>query len=130
MSAQETPLDSSAPIVVSSQMLNRQDGVDEYHVEAAALGEGTDPRQAILAPSDGVLHIGDADYVLIAQDPGLWRVTEVQVGERSGDSVEILGGVKAGQRIIGNGAILLKPLVVQALLRSKEAAAATGMATP
>ena len=39
-------LDSSAPVVVSSQLLNRQDGQDEYHVRSAALGEGTDPRQA------------------------------------------------------------------------------------
>jgi alpha,alpha-trehalose phosphorylase len=38
-------LDGSAPVVISSQLLNRQDGEDEYHVEAAALGEGFDPRQ-------------------------------------------------------------------------------------
>ncbi|MDJ0768401.1 MAG: glycosyl hydrolase family 65 protein [Ilumatobacter sp.] len=41
-----TLLDDSAPIVISSQLLNRQDGEDEYHVTAAALGEGVDPRQA------------------------------------------------------------------------------------
>ena len=41
-----TLLDDSAPIVISSQLLNRQDGEDEYHVRAAALGEGTDPRRA------------------------------------------------------------------------------------
>ena len=35
----------SAPVVISSQLLNRQDGEDEYHVTAAALGEGVDPRQ-------------------------------------------------------------------------------------
>ena len=39
-------LDGSAPLMVSSQLLNRQDGEDEYHVPAAALGEGIDPRQA------------------------------------------------------------------------------------
>ncbi len=39
-------LDGSAPIMVSSQLLNRQDGEDEYHVPAAALGEGVDPRRA------------------------------------------------------------------------------------
>ena len=41
-------LDETAPIVISSQMLNRQDGTDEYHVPDAALGEGRDvhdPRQ-------------------------------------------------------------------------------------
>ena len=44
-----TLLDESAPVVVSSQLLNRQDGEDEYHVRAAALGEAEvehDPRQA------------------------------------------------------------------------------------
>ncbi|MFA9565938.1 MAG: glycoside hydrolase family 65 protein, partial [Acidimicrobiales bacterium] len=39
-------LDHPAPIVVSSQLLNRQDGEDEYHVRSAALGEGRDPRKA------------------------------------------------------------------------------------
>ncbi len=38
--------EGSAPVVVSSQLLNRQDGEDEYHVSASALGEGDDPRQA------------------------------------------------------------------------------------
>jgi alpha,alpha-trehalose phosphorylase len=41
-----TLLDGNAPIVISSQLLNRQDGEDEYHVSSAALGEGGDPRQA------------------------------------------------------------------------------------
>jgi alpha,alpha-trehalose phosphorylase len=39
-------LNDRAPMVVSSQLLNRQDGEDEYHVRSAALGEGVDPRQA------------------------------------------------------------------------------------
>jgi alpha,alpha-trehalose phosphorylase len=41
-----TLLDGSAPVVISSQLLNRQDGEDEYHVADAALGEGLDPRRA------------------------------------------------------------------------------------
>ncbi|GAA2112727.1 glycosyl hydrolase family 65 protein [Microlunatus panaciterrae] len=46
MSIEVTMLDDSAPVVVSSQTLNRQDGRDEYHVRAAAMGEGIDPRKA------------------------------------------------------------------------------------
>jgi alpha,alpha-trehalose phosphorylase len=41
-----TLLDDSAPVVISSQLLNRQDGEDEYYVRSAALGEGQDPRKA------------------------------------------------------------------------------------
>ncbi|MET0147049.1 MAG: glycosyl hydrolase family 65 protein [Ilumatobacteraceae bacterium] len=40
-----TILEGNAPIVVSSQLLNRQDGEDEYHVADAALGHGRDPRK-------------------------------------------------------------------------------------
>ncbi len=38
-------LDGEGPVVLSSQILNRQDGQDEYEVPAAALGEGFDPRK-------------------------------------------------------------------------------------
>jgi alpha,alpha-trehalose phosphorylase len=38
-------LDGDAPVVISSQVLNRQDGKDEYYVSAAAMGEGVDPRK-------------------------------------------------------------------------------------
>ena len=41
-----TMLDDHAPVAISSQILNRQDGEDEYHVSAAAMGEGLDPRRA------------------------------------------------------------------------------------
>ncbi|MDH3682805.1 MAG: glycoside hydrolase family 65 protein [Acidimicrobiia bacterium] len=46
MTVELAVLDASAPIVISSQILNRQDGEDEYHVPEAALGEGGDPRGA------------------------------------------------------------------------------------
>lgn len=46
MTIEVTPLDGPTPIVISSQLMNRQDGVDEYHVRSAALGEGKDPRKA------------------------------------------------------------------------------------
>ncbi|MFX0539262.1 glycoside hydrolase family 65 protein [Ornithinimicrobium sp. Y1847] len=39
-------LDGDAALVISSQVLNRQDGSDEYHVRSAAMGEGNDPRKA------------------------------------------------------------------------------------
>ncbi len=46
MTFEVTLLDDAAPVVISSQILNRQDGQDEYHVRAAAMGEGFDPRKA------------------------------------------------------------------------------------
>ena len=81
----------------------------------AEIGLGTDMRQTLLVPLDGVIHIGRADYMLVAAEPGVWRVTEVKVGELYGSRVEALHGLKAGDRVIGAGAILLKPFMVDAL---------------
>jgi alpha,alpha-trehalose phosphorylase len=39
-------LSGDAPVVVSSQILNRQDGVDEYRMPKSATGEPVDPRKA------------------------------------------------------------------------------------
>ncbi|MDF2748060.1 MAG: glycoside hydrolase family 65 protein [Propionibacteriaceae bacterium] len=46
MSIEVTMLEEAAPVVISSQTLNRQDGRDEYHVSADAMGAGVDPRKA------------------------------------------------------------------------------------
>jgi hypothetical protein len=81
----------------------------------AEIGLGTDTRQALLAPLDGVIHVGRADYMLVAAQAEVWRVTEVKVGELYGRRVEILRGLTAGERVIGSGAILLKPFMVDAL---------------
>ncbi len=76
MTFEVTMLDDSGPVVVSSQLLNRQDGVDEYHVPDAALGEAEvehDPRQArlfdhrVLCPTsqrDSTDDSGSGDVIL------------------------------------------------------------------
>jgi hypothetical protein len=81
----------------------------------AEIGLGTDKRQALLMPADGVLHVAGKDYVLVGTDAGTWRITEVQTGELRGTNVEVLAGLKAGERVLGKGAILLKPAVVAAV---------------
>jgi hypothetical protein len=95
----------------------------------AEIGLGTDARDALLVPADGVIHVGRADYVLAAADDrGTWRVTAVQAGEVRAGKVEILNWQKPGDpppvgavvlrpgdRVIGAGAILLKPAIVRAL---------------
>ncbi|MFO0899198.1 MAG: efflux RND transporter periplasmic adaptor subunit [Pirellulales bacterium] len=88
----------------------------------AEIGLGTDPRKALLAPTEGVLHLGRKDYLLAEEQPNLWRVTEVNVGEPHNGEVEILEGVRAGQTVIGKGAILLKPMVARALAAPKDGA--------
>jgi membrane fusion protein, heavy metal efflux system len=81
----------------------------------AEIGLGTDPRKALMIPADGVLHVGRADYVLVREDSDTWQARETMLGELHGESIEILSGLKEGDRVIGKGAILLKPYLVRAL---------------
>jgi multidrug efflux pump subunit AcrA (membrane-fusion protein) len=79
----------------------------------AEIGLGTDPRNALLAPADGVVHVGRTDYLLVATpSPDVWRVTPVEVGELREGQLEIVKGLKAGDRVLGQGTILLKPAIV------------------
>ncbi|HMP16795.1 MAG TPA: efflux RND transporter periplasmic adaptor subunit [Gemmatales bacterium] len=81
----------------------------------AEIGLGTDNREALLVPADAVLHIGRADYVLVSDGENTWRLAEVQVGEPYRREIQILSGLQEGQKLIGKGAILFKPLAVRIL---------------
>ena len=73
------------------------------------------PDSALLAPAEAIVHVGRADYVLVREGSDDWRVTDVQVGELHKTSVEVLGGLHAGDKIAGQGVILLKPCIIEAL---------------
>jgi hypothetical protein len=81
----------------------------------ADVGIGTDTRDATLVPAFGTVHVGDKDYVLVRAKAGPWRVQEVDLGEQKGPLVEARSGVSVGEEVIGRGALLLKPFLIQAL---------------
>jgi hypothetical protein len=82
----------------------------------AEIGLGTDPRDALLAPAEGVVHVGRTDYLLVATaEPNVWRATPVEVGEMREGRIEVVRGLTAGARVIGQGSILLKPAVARAV---------------
>ncbi len=80
------------------------------------IGLGNEPRDAILIPSSAVVHIDRADYVFRQETDGSqFDVTDVEVSESLGDYVEVLKGLRPGDRIAGENAVLLKPLAVQSM---------------
>ena len=69
----------------------------------------------LLVPTDSVIHVGRNDYLLTAGEPGEWKVVAVEVGEIHQDRIEVLRGLTSGDRVLGSGAILLKPIVAKSL---------------
>ena len=95
----------------------------------AEIGLGTDARKTLRVPADGVLHVGQSDYVLVEAGRGDWKVTKIITGEQYGSRIEVLEGLQPGDRVIGGGAILLKPYVVQDVQSTADAMTATAATT-
>jgi hypothetical protein len=81
----------------------------------AEIGLGTDTRQATLAPFAGVVHVGQIDYLLFRDATGEFHPRKIHVGEPREGWIEILEGAKAGDWVVGQGAILLKPFLMESL---------------
>ena len=65
-------------------------------------------RQMPVLPVGAVIQ-GDGDsIVFVERSRGGFQQTTVRVGKRSGDMVPILSGLKAGERVVVDGAMLLK----------------------
>ena len=93
------------------------------------IGLGTESRQVLTVPAEAVLHAGKADYVLREEAPGRYQAVDVVVDEPrvaapsaqddyASDGrlrIPVLEGLRAGDRVVGSGSILLKPAMVKAL---------------
>lgn len=102
MTFEVTVLDRAAPVVVSSQLINRLEGLDEYRVSpAGARAAGVaDPRRAEL-PVDRVLqpvsHWGDGDRAVLSYrclNSGMTLAVAVDHEVRTEDPVEVLTQVE------------------------------------
>jgi multidrug efflux pump subunit AcrA (membrane-fusion protein) len=83
------------------------------------VGLGTDARDTMLVPPESILHIARKDYVITAVDDGAtWKVGEVKLGELHNGQFEVLLGLGADRDLIAGGAILLKPLALEALAKA------------
>lgn len=65
------------------------------------------PHQALLVPATAVLQGGLATRVFVEKAPFKFEARQVNVGASMGDRVEILSGLKAGERIVVKEGVLL-----------------------
>ncbi len=61
----------------------------------------------LTVPADAVLNSGLRQTVFVDLGDGYFEPREVEVGERSGDRIEILKGLKAGDRVVTSGNFLI-----------------------
>jgi len=81
----------------------------------ADVGLNAELRDVLTVPLDAVLYLGRSSYVLVADDQGTLQLHEVRTGADMGRRVELTMGPPEGARVVGKGAILLRPFVERAL---------------
>lgn len=64
-------------------------------------------RIVVAAPQNSILYTNGQAYVFVLGDDNRVRRVDVGLGARSGDAVEIVEGLEAGQRIVGAGGAFL-----------------------
>jgi Cu(I)/Ag(I) efflux system membrane fusion protein len=60
-------------------------------------------KDGVTVPSEAVIDTGDRRYVFIETAPGHFHPRVVTTGERSGDRVEVLNGLREGERVASAG---------------------------
>ncbi|WP_106475923.1 efflux RND transporter periplasmic adaptor subunit [Phytohalomonas tamaricis] len=61
----------------------------------------------LTVPSEAVLHGGQRDYVLVANDEGGFTPSVVTLGAQSGQQTVIRDGLQEGQRVVASGQFLI-----------------------
>jgi HlyD family secretion protein len=88
-------------------------------------GEATlEERRALAVPASAVLFSEGAPYVFVIDGQDVARRTAVSIGARSGDQIEILGGLTEGQRIAASGGAFLQDTDLVSPIEAAPAAAA------
>ena len=74
-----------------------------HHVESTT--------KMVVIPAAAIIHEGDRTIVFVERTPGHFEERDVSVGKRTGDLVRVSSGVKPGDSIVVDGAMLLRSLV-------------------
>jgi Cu(I)/Ag(I) efflux system membrane fusion protein len=61
----------------------------------------------LFAPAEAVIQTGRRTMVIVALDNNRFAPTEVELGRRSGDRIEVRRGLSEGQRVVASGQFLI-----------------------
>jgi RND family efflux transporter MFP subunit len=85
----------------------------------------------LVVPADAVLSAGERSVVYVDRGNGFFEPRQVQTGGRDGDSIEILAGLTAGERVVTSGSFLIdsESQLKAAAVKGASKKLATGMGT-
>lgn len=96
-------------------VVDNRDGALKLDMFAKIVLGTVDERQALTVPADALQQVDNQAVVFVRQSETRFERKNVQAARRSGDLVEILGGLVDGDMVVGKGSFYLKT----ALLRER-----------
>jgi Cu(I)/Ag(I) efflux system membrane fusion protein len=86
---------------------NNENGELKPNMFANLVIHAESPSETVLVPREAVIRTGDMDRVVLALGDGRFKSIEVTTGRSDNNSIEILDGVDAGDRIVTSAQFLL-----------------------
>ena len=77
-------------------------------------------RNALIVPETAVQMVDQKKVVFVAQDDSHFEAREIELGENSGDWVEVKVGLRPGEKIVINGAFYVKSALLKDQLGGEE----------
>lgn len=88
--------------------LNNRDGRLRPGMTAEAELSRSSESAVLIVPAEAVIQTGRRSVVIVAAEAGRFVPTEVTIGRRSGDRIEIRQGLSEGQSIVASGQFLIE----------------------
>jgi cobalt-zinc-cadmium efflux system membrane fusion protein len=88
--------------------IRNSEGLLKPEMYAAVTFEFSETRQSVVIPIASVQDLGGQSVVFVREDDTRFRSRTVRLGRQTGDLVEVLEGVKAGESVVSQGSFLLK----------------------
>jgi membrane fusion protein, heavy metal efflux system len=67
----------------------------------------SDEEKALAAPQNAIVYEGQFARVWVARGDKLLELRQIRTGRTSGDLIEVIGGLKAGDAVVTNGAVFI-----------------------
>jgi len=100
-------LDAKTRTVKVRLRFNNEKGDFKPNMFAQIAIHTTGDERALLIPKEALIRTGNQDRVVLALGKGSFKSVEVDVGRYDSESVEILEGLSAGERVVSSAQFLL-----------------------
>jgi len=100
-------LDAKTRTVKVRLRFNNEKGDFKPNMFAQIAIHTTGDERALLIPKEALIRTGNQDRVVLALGEGSFKSVEVDVGRYDSESVEILEGLSAGERVVSSAQFLL-----------------------